>query len=84
MLISFEDPLTPTLSLGGEREVCGRPRRVAPTTETDSIKGGLLRYARNDGATRYIWSNLKNWEGEDFISACLVGSVPLRYTSTMA
>lgn len=31
----------------------------------------------------YIWSNLKNCEGEDFISACLVGSVPLRNTSTM-
>src|SRR5439155_25869729 len=34
----------------------------------------LLRYARNDRS--YIWSNLKNCEGEDFISACLVGSVP--------
>src|SRR2546425_13021229 len=26
-------PPHPTLSLGGEREVCGRPRRVAPTAD---------------------------------------------------
>src|SRR2546422_6585452 len=32
------------------------------------------------GNPRYIWSNLKNCEGEDFISACFVGSVPLRNT----
>jgi hypothetical protein len=48
-----------------------------------SYKARLLRYARNDKAAGHIWSNLKNCEGEDFISACVVGSVPLRKTSTV-
>ncbi len=29
----------------------------------------------------YIWSNLKNWDGELLEAACWVGSVPFRNTS---